>query len=104
MGQKMFTGSLWSFGTNAIQQILILIRLIVLAHLLLPSDFGLLGIAVLTMYGLDVFSQTGLQQALVHKKSDITSDLNAVWTLLAVRGVLLFVAVFLLAPCKDLPT
>ncbi len=98
MGRKMFRGSLWSFGTNAIQQILTLARLIVLAHLLLPSDFGLLGIAVLTMYGLDVFSQTGLQQALVHKKSDITTDLDAVWTVLAVRGALLFVALFLLAP------
>jgi O-antigen/teichoic acid export membrane protein len=88
MGQKMFRGSLWSFGTNAIQQMLTLGRLVVLAHLLLPSDFGLLGIAVLTMYGLDVFSATGLQQALVHKKSDITSDLDAVWTVLAIRGVL----------------
>lgn len=94
----MFTGSLWSFGMNSIQQILILTRLIILVHFLLPSDFGLLGIAVLTIYGLDVFSQTGFQQALVHKKSDITSDLNAVWTLLAVRGVLLFIVLFLLAP------
>lgn len=98
MGQKMITGSLWSFGMNSVQQILILTRLTILAHLLLPEDFGLLGIAVLTIYCLDVFSQTGFQQALVHKKSDISADLNAVWTLLAVRGVLLFIILFLLAP------
>ncbi len=98
MSQKMLKGSLWSFGTNSVQQILVLARLVILAHLLLPSDFGLLGIAVLTIYGLDVFSQTGLQQALVQKKTDITSDLDAVWTLLAVRGVLLFIALFLTAP------
>ena len=94
----MFTGSLWSFGMNSFQQILVLTRLIILARLLLPSDFGILDIAVLTIYGLDVFSQTGFQQALVHKRSDITSDLNAVWTVLAIRGVLLFIVLFMMAP------
>ena len=98
IGRKMLTGSIWSFGVNSLQQILGLARIIILARLLLPSDFGLLGIAVLTLYGLDVFSQTGFQQALVNKKTDISSDLNAVWTLLVGRGILLFVILMLLAP------
>lgn len=94
----MLTGSLWSFGLNTFQQVLVLTRLIILARLLLPADFGILDIAILTIYGLDVFTQTGYQQALVHKKSDISSDLNAVWTVLAMRGILLFAVLFLLAP------
>ncbi len=96
--RQMLQGSAWSFGINALQQVLVLTRLVILARLLLPTAFGILDIAVLTIYALDVLSQTGFQQALVHKKTDITADLNAAWTLLVVRGVVLFLVLFLLAP------
>lgn len=95
---KMLLGTMWSFGINSLQQILVLTRLVILARLLLPSDFGILDIALLTLYALDVFSQTGFQQALVQKKTDITEDLNAAWTLLVVRGFVLFIVLFLFAP------
>lgn len=95
---KMLLGTMWSFGINSLQQMLVLTRLVILARLLMPSDFGILDIAILTLYALDVFSQTGFQQALVHKKADITADLNAAWTLLVVRGCVLFIILFLFAP------
>jgi len=43
-------------------------RLAIIARVLAPHDFGLMGIALLTMGVLEVFSQTGFQSALIQKK------------------------------------
>ena len=51
--------------------------------------FGVIDIAILVAYGLTSFSQTGFQQALVQKSTDITADMDAAWTMLAIRGVVL---------------
>jgi len=57
-----------------------------------------LGIALLTMATLETFSQTGFQAALIQKKEDIKSHLDAAWTVLILRGFILFVILYLIAP------
>lgn len=52
----------------------------------------------MTMATLDTFSQTGFHAALIQKKENIDSYLNAAWTVLILRGVLLFTILFFLAP------
>jgi len=47
---------------------------------------------------LDTFSQTGFQQALVQKKEDIKSYLDSAWTVLILRGFILFAILFFIAP------
>jgi len=75
-----------------------LIRLIILARILSPNDFGLMGIALLTMSTLETFSQTGFQAALIQKKEDIESYLNSAWTVLILRGFALFIILYFIAP------
>jgi len=75
-----------------------LIKLVVLARLLAPADFGTLGIALLTLGVLETFSQTGFQQALIQKSDDIKDDLNSAWTVLILRGAGLFALLYFLAP------
>ena len=53
-----------------------LIRLIVLARILSPNDFGLMGIALLTMSTIETFTQIGFQAALIQKKEDIKLKLR----------------------------
>ncbi len=91
-------GGFWVFVLRATEKILNLIRLIILARLLVPDDFGLLGIALLIVASLETFSQTGLKEALIQKKEHIESYLNSAWTLLLIRGVILSVAVYFSAP------
>ncbi len=71
---------------------------IVLARLLLPEDFGLLGIALLAIGTLDVFTQTGLEAALVQRRNIDNQALNTGWTLTLCRAVLLTALLYGLGP------
>jgi len=98
LSQRVVIGGFWVFALKIVQRILNLIRLIILARILAPHDFGLLGIALLTMATLDTFSQTGFQAALIQKKDDIESYLNSAWTVQILRGFVLFAVLYLIAP------
>ena len=86
------------FGLRIINRGLGFVRTIILARLLAPSDFGLLGIAMLAIATLETFSQTGFQAALIQKKENVESYLDTAWTVSAIRGILLFLILFLSAP------
>ncbi len=96
--QKMVAGGAWSFALKGVEQVFILARLVILARMLAPGDFGLLGIALIMMSALDVLSQTGFQQALIHNKGEIQSYLSVSWTVLAARGFILFFIILITAP------
>jgi lipopolysaccharide exporter len=66
--------------------------------LLSPEDFGLLGIALLTLSMLEIFSETGFRAALIQKKENIESYLDTAWTVAAIRGVILFLILYLSSP------
>jgi lipopolysaccharide exporter len=88
----------WVFGMRFVHQVFYLGRLIILARLLDPKDFGLMGIALLTMMTLETFSQTGFQEALIQKKENIEGYLDVAWTFLLIRGIILFSIIVLIAP------
>jgi len=98
LSQKVVKGGFWVFFLRIVNRGFSLVRLIILARLLSPSDFGLMGIALLTMSTLETFSQTGFQTALIQKKEDIKSYLNSAWTVLILRGFILFVILYFIAP------
>jgi len=98
LSQRVVKGGFWVFLLRIVNRGFSLIRLVILARILSPNDFGLMGIALLTMATLDTFSQTGFQQALVQKKEDIKSYLDSAWTVLILRGFILFAILFFIAP------
>ena len=98
LSQSVVRGGFWVFSLRIVQQLFSLIRLVILARILAPHDFGLIGIALLTMATLETFSQTGFQSALIQKKDNIESYLNAAWTVLVLRGFFLFTILYLVAP------
>jgi len=98
LSQRVVRGGFWVFSLRITERVFSLIRLIILARILSPNDFGLMGIALLTMATLDTFSQTGFQQALIQKKEDIKSYLDSAWTVLILRGFVLFAILFFIAP------
>ena len=91
-------GGFWVFSLRIVQQLFDLTRLVILARILAPDDFGLMGIALLTMATLETFSQTGFQAALIQKKEDIRSYLDAAWTVLIFRGIMVFAILYFAAP------
>jgi len=95
---RVVKGGIWVFSLRIAERIFYLIRLIILARILAPHDFGLMGIALLTMATLETFSQTGFQAALIQKKEDTKDYLNSAWTVMIIRGFILFMILYFIAP------
>jgi len=98
LAQRVIKSGFWVFALKFVQEILYFGRIIILARLLAPRDFGVIGIAMLTLAILDTFSRTGIQDALVQKKEDIRGFLDTAWTGLLLRGAALCALMFVLAP------
>ena len=95
---KAIHAGLWSFSLRAIDQVFSLIRLVIIARLLSPSDYGLFGIALLTISVIDTFTQTGIQSALIQKKKNTDTYLDTAWTMSLARGFVLFLIILGTAP------
>ena len=98
LSQQVVKSGFWVFLLRIVNQGFSLIRLIILARILSPNDFGLMGIALLTMSVLETFTQTGFQAALIQKKEGIKSYLDSAWTFLILRGFVLFIILYFIAP------
>ena len=95
---RSIRGGFWVFAAQIIGKGFGIVRLIFLARLLVPEDFGIMGIAMLTITTLEIFSKTGFEAALIQKKNNIKPFLNAAWTILVVRGFIIFLILFFSAP------
>lgn len=96
--QKAIKGGQFIFLGKLIQEALIAAQFIVLAHLLVPRDFGLMGIVLLSISVIKIFTNPGLIEAFIQKKEHQKEDLSVIWTFGLFRGFLLFGIVFLLSP------
>jgi O-antigen/teichoic acid export membrane protein len=96
--QKMVQGGAWISSLKIIRKVFSLIRLIIIGRILAPSDFGLMGIALLTMSALETFSTFGFRQALIQKKENTDNYLDAAWTVLIIRGFVVFIIIYFVAP------
>lgn len=95
---RVVRGGFWVFVLRITTGLFGLVRTIILARLLAPADFGVFGIALLAVSSLQAFSQTGFGAALVQKKGDTKSYLDTAWTVQVIRGVVLGLIAFALAP------
>lgn len=98
LSTKVAKGGFWLLILRMSDNTIGLLKLFILARLLAPNDFGMLGIAFLIIATLDTFSQTGLDTALIQMKDNIKEYLNTVWSISIIRGFILYVILFISAP------
>jgi lipopolysaccharide exporter len=98
LSHKVALSGSWLFSLRILSRGLGFIRTIILARLLTPADFGLIGMAMAVIATIDSLSQTGFQTALIQKKNFAESHLDTAWTLLILRGLILFGILFMTAP------
>ena len=99
LGERTVKSGIWASATKVTSRGLSLLALVILARLLDPSDFGLMGIALLSLTGLKQFSQLGLNTALIqHQSDDVDEYLDTAWTMQVVRGVVLAAILAAAAP------
>jgi O-antigen/teichoic acid export membrane protein len=96
--QKVVRSGVWIGVSFSLEKILSTVQQIVLARLLLPSDFGLLSIALLTIGTLDVFTQTGVEAAVIQRREVDDRTLNTGWTIAVCRASVLFLLLYAAAP------
>lgn len=98
LGGKAVKGSLWVFGLQLSNRVFVLIRNVILARLLSPDDFGLFGIAFLSLTTVDTLTEVGIRHALIQKRGDIEPYLNTAWTIQVIRIVALSALLFFSSP------
>jgi teichuronic acid exporter len=82
---------------GAVQGVQLVIQ-IILARLLLPSDYGIIAIVTIFIYIAGVFVQTGFHSALIQKKEIDSTDLSSVFYLSLLIASMLYIILFFTAP------
>lgn len=88
----------WRFLDFIAVKAVFLIRLLVLARLLAPEDFGLLAIGLTAVTVLMTLSDFGIQAALIQRPNVQQQDYDAGWTIGVVRATLVVLVILLAAP------
>lgn len=108
MGQKEFKikflvrlagkGAIWQFGGGTISSIIRLGSSAILARLLDPKDFGMLGMGLLVTNLVAYLGNMGINSAIIAKKDISSRDLSTAFTLLVINRLLLYIIIFWAAP------
>lgn len=95
---KALSGLMWSFLEKFGAQCVTLVVSIVLARLLEPDVFGMIGIVTVFMAVLNVFVDSGLGNALIQKKDADAVDFSSVFFFNILMCTALYLLPFLTAP------
>jgi len=96
---RVLHGGFWGGAISLSDRLLQLGKVAVLANLLAPADFGLLGIALLTVEGLRTISKTGFDEALIQREADNVDELlDTAWIIKTARGVAMALVLYAAAP------
>jgi len=98
LSKKVSKGVLWVTAATISARALNLISAVILARLLVPSDFGLMAIAMAIIAFSQGTTQTGFESALIQKQERPEDFLNTAWTFELTRYLILFFVIFLAAP------
>ena len=96
--KESIKGFIWRVVQNVSTQLMSLIISIVLARILLPSDYGTIGLTSTFIAILNVFVSTGFTSALVQKKEIDEIDKSSMFYFSVTVGIFLYLIVFFFAP------
>ena len=92
--KQVVKGGFWITFLKVVTKGLSVIRTIILANLLDPKHFGIMGVVLLSIAFLYRFSQTGVGLVLVHKKDDVEEYMGTTFILNVARGAVIFCMLF----------
>lgn len=96
--EKTVNGLIWSFIDNFSGQVITFVIGIILARLLKPSEFGLVGMVTIFIAVSETFISSGFGQALIRKKDCTEKDFSTVFFFNITAGFLFFLVLFFSAP------
>jgi len=98
LSKRVISGGIWVFSLRITNRLISLARTLIIARLVLPEDFGIIGIALLFISALETFTVTGFDTALVQRSSVEDRFWDTAWIAAALRGAALAGLIYLAAP------
>lgn len=95
---RVIRGGLWLVAVRTTGQLGGLARVVVLARILAPREFGLFGVAIVVLSLFETLATTGIQAALLQRQERVRAAFDTAWTLGCLRGVLLAALMAMSAP------
>ena len=96
--QDAIKGVTWLGAFRIITRIISFIRTAIIARVLTPADFGVFGIASLALSFIEVFTETGINIFLIQQRDEIDSYIDTAWIVSILRGIVIALLIFFLAP------
>lgn len=96
--QSIFANFIWKFAERCGSQAISFIVSIILARLLMPSDYGTVALVMVFLTILQVFADSGFGSALIQKKGADDLDFSSVFFVNITIGLLLYGIMWIAAP------
>ena len=97
LSQRTLRGSGWMLSSRLTVQVMSLVQVTILARMLDPEAFGLMGLAFLATQAIGIFVVTGYDHALVQKPKLMQSDIDTAWWVILSRYTFICGCLLLLA-------
>src|SRR3989344_2548154 len=91
-------GLSWVGALRGSTRVITFVRIIILARLLTPAQFGVFGIGSLVLAFLEVITETGINVFLIQDKKGIGHYINDAWIVSILRGMIISAVIIMLAP------
>ncbi len=96
--KQTIIGISWMSAFRISSRFITFIRVIILARLLTPGQFGIFGIATLVLALLEILTETGINVFLIQENKKLEFYVNDAWFVSIIRGLILSLLIILLAP------
>ncbi|MEZ5893008.1 MAG: oligosaccharide flippase family protein [Parvularculaceae bacterium] len=95
---RVARGAAWILGAGLVARLLGAVNMIVVARLLVPEDIGIVATATIVMQLMQGLSDIGVSQAVVKFRDASRDDLDTLFTLSVLRGLMIGLLLFAAAP------
>ena len=90
-------GISWTIGLRTTTRFLALFKVVIVARLIGPDEFGIYGVAALVLAFLEVITETGINVFLIQEDKKIKEYINTAWVVSIFRGILISLGIVLLS-------
>jgi O-antigen/teichoic acid export membrane protein len=91
-------GISWMSSFKIATRAMSILKVVILARVLSPAQFGIFGIASLVLVFLQVITETGVNVILIQSKKEISEYVNSAWVISIIRGFIIFLIIVSLSP------
>lgn len=89
---------MWAGAFRGVFRSLSLIKILILARILTPAQFGIFGIATLILGLLEMLTETGVNVVLIQEKDNVDDYINTGWVVSILRGILISLLIIISIP------